>query len=463
MPDYDLVVIGAGPGGYVSAIRAAQLGLKTVIIEKEYWGGVCLNVGCIPSKCLLEDTYLLYEIAHAEERGFYVKDLDVRWADIHKRKEKVVKQLTDGVSFLLKKNHVEMIKGTASFLDASRIRVTGAGEQIAEITAKNFLIATGSHPAELPHVQIDHKFVIDSTDALSVGEPAKKLLVIGAGAIGLELGSVHSRVGAEVVVIEIMPQCLPGIDKEIADTLKRELDKQGIKIHLESKVDELQVKGKKVTAKVSGKFSGEITADKVLLSVGRGPNTEGLSLDKAGVKTDKRGFIQVDENFRTNVSHIYAIGDVIGGKLLAHKASYEGECAVEIMSGHKPYLNRPIAGVVYTHPEVASVGMSEEEAKEKGLVTKVGKFLFRANGRALSMNAPAGLVKVIADADTDELIGVHIIGPLAGELIAEAVMAMTMGASLEEYQLAVRAHPTLMESAHEAALSADKRAIHKVD
>ncbi len=463
MANYNLAVIGAGPGGYVSAIRATQLGMKTVIVEKEFWGGVCLNVGCIPSKCLLEDTHLLYELNNSAERGIKTKGLEVRWEEIQMRKEKVVKQFTEGVQFLLKKNGVDMKIGSARFVDSGRLKIISPAEHEAEVSADFFLIATGGRPAELPHIKIDHEFVIDSTDALSLKEIPKKLLIIGAGAIGLELGSVYARLGSEVVNVEIMPECLPGTDKEIAGALRRELEKQGLKIHLDSKVDEVQMKGKGLTVKVSGKFNGEISADKVLLSVGRVPNTENLGLERAGVNVEKRGFILVNENFQTSSPNIYAIGDVIGGKQLAHKASYEGECAVEIMAGHKPYLHRPIAGVVYTSPEVASVGLSEDEAKEKGLNIKVGKFLFRANGRALSMNAPAGLAKVIANRDTDEVIGVHILGPYAGELIAEAVMAMTLGASLEEYQLAVRAHPTLSEALREASLSSEKRAIHKVD
>jgi len=463
MSDFDLAIIGSGPGGYVSAIRAAQLGLKTVIIEKDLWGGVCLNVGCIPSKCLLEDSLLFYEITRADERGFTVKDIDLRWDGIQKRKEKVVKQLTDGVAFLLKKNRVEMMNGIAKFIDAKKLEVSVPGQNPEVVTAKHFLIATGSRPAELPHIKIDHNFVIDSTDALALSEPPESLLVIGAGAIGLELGSVYARVGTDVTVVEIMPQCLPGIDKEVADTLRRELERQKIKIYLDSKVDELSFTNKRVTAKVSGKFTGELTVDKILLSVGRVPNTEGLKLENAGVAVNEKGFILVNEKFQTSVKNIYAIGDVIGGKLLAHKASHEGKCAVEIIAGEKPFTKLPIPAVIYTQPEVATVGLSEEEARRDGIAIKVGKFPFRANGRALSALSPEGFAKVIADEETEQILGVHIIGIYAGELISEAVFAMTMRATLDEYQLPIRAHPTFSEVLQEAALSADHKAIHKVD
>lgn len=461
MPDYELVVIGAGPGGYVAAIRAAQAGLKTAIIERQWWGGVCLNVGCIPTKCLLEDSHLWMQLGSAESRGISAVNPELDFAAMQARKNAVVKRLTDGVRMLLERNGVGIFSGTAGFESADCVAVDENG-QTKRLEAERFLIATGSRPAELPHISIDHQVVLDSTDLLNLEEVPASLAIIGAGAIGLELGSIFSRLSTQVTVIEIMPQCLPGTDRAVATTLARELKKQGVSIHVDSKVVALEMGDNGALLKVEGKFIGEVSADKVLLSVGRSPDTTELGLELAGVRVGERGFIDVDERYQTTAENIYAVGDVIGGMLVAHKASFEGEQAVSGMLGAKPVRSTNIPTVVYTWPEVASVGLTADQAKEQGRQVKEGTFSFAANGRALSLAAPAGFVKVVGDDKTDDLLGIHIIGPYAGELIAESAMALARGASMKEYQDVVRAHPTLAEALHEAALAADGRAIHKV-
>ncbi len=463
MLEFDLIVIGAGPGGYVAAIRAAQLGLKTAIVEKQYWGGTCLNVGCIPSKCLLEDSHLFYEVKHSGKlRGIIAESLNYDWAVVQARKEAVVKQLTGGVNMLLSKNGVEKRFGTGSFLDESTLSVAGDGEECARLSAKHFLIATGSVSAELPNIKPDGRIVITSTEALSLTKEPATLAIIGGGAIGLELGSVYARLGAKVTVIEIMPQIIPGADKELADTLARELKKEGMAIYVDSKVAALELADCSATLHVEGKHAGQVEAEKVLLAVGRKANTEGLGLQQAGVETCARGFVKVNENFCTNVPHIYAIGDVIGGMLLAHKASHDGIAAVEVIAGVRMPIRHLIPSVVYTAPELASVGLTSAQALEVGRLPKEGKFLFRANGRAMAMNAIAGTAKVVADAKTDELLGAHILGPAAGELIHDAAVALAAKMKLTDYQMVIRGHPTLSEVITEAAQSADKRAIHKL-
>jgi dihydrolipoamide dehydrogenase len=459
--EYDLIVIGAGPGGYVAAIRAGQLGLKTVIVEKRYWGGVCLNIGCIPSKCLLEDTHLFYELQHSgSARGVKAENIVFDWAAIQARKDAVVKQLTGGVEMLLKKQGVEKHVGTASFIDSNSIKVVAENGSEVMLSAKSILIATGSESADLPHIKADGRIVITSTETLSLPEVPATMAVIGAGAIGLELGSVYLRLGAEVTIIELMPQVLPGIDKEMADMLARELKKSGMKIHVDSKVAALELAENGATLHVEGRFTGEIEAEKVLLAVGRKPVTGGLGLQSAGVELSNRGFVLVDDRYRTNIPHIYAIGDVIGGMLLAHKASHEGIAAVEMIAGAGQAARHAVPGIVYTSPELASIGLTAVQAQESGIQTKEGKSYFRGNGRAMAMNAIAGMVKVVADAGTAELLGVHILGPSAGELIHDAAVALAAHMKLGDYQRVMRGHPTLSEAITEAALAADKRAIH---
>ncbi|OGK12148.1 MAG: dihydrolipoyl dehydrogenase [Candidatus Riflebacteria bacterium RBG_13_59_9] len=463
MQEYDLVVIGAGPGGYVAAIRAAQLGLRTAIAERKFWGGVCLNVGCIPSKCLLEDSHLYQEIAkHGSSRGITFDGLRPDWKAMQARKDKVVSQLTCGVDFLLKKNGVEQYFGEAQFLQPNVLAVASPEGERIELGAQSFIVATGSASADLPDIKADGERVITSTEALSLPGIPESLAVIGAGAIGLEIGSVYARLGTKVTFVEIMDQCVPGMDKELAETLLREFKKERIPLHLESRVAALERAGERVRLKVEGKFNGEIEADRVLLSVGRRPVTDGLGLESIGVRRDERGFILVDESLRTSVPHIMAIGDVIGGPQLAHKASHEGLDAAEILAGLPRPPRRLVPLVVYTFPEAASVGLLAEQASAAGHEVKQGKFSFSANGRALAMNAPSGFVKVIADARTNELLGVHAIGPAAGELIHEAAVALAARMKLADYASVMRAHPTLAEAFGEAALSCDGRAIHKL-
>jgi len=460
MEGYDLIVIGAGPGGYVAAIRAAQLGLKTAIVERDYWGGVCLNVGCIPSKCLLEDTHLYHEVAHSgAARGVVAGNLSFDWAAMQARKARVVAQLTKGVDFLLRKNGVEQHFGEAAFANANTLKVCARDSQ-ATLTAKHFVVAAGSRPAELRHIKVDGKRVISSTEALSLPEPPKRMCVIGAGAIGLELGSVYARLGTEVTIVEMLPQCLPGSDPDIARTLARELKKQGITLHTDTTVAAVGGRPGELSLTLEGKHAGMLEVDVVLLSVGRIPNSGGLGLDAAGVELDQRGFIRVDEDLRTTAAHIFAIGDVIGGKLLAHKASRQGEFVAELVAGHEPMRRWHVPAVVYTWPEAASVGLTAVEAEKEGFTPQDGSFLFRPNGRALAMNSISGFVKVVSDKDGGQLLGVHIIGPCAGELIHDAAVALQAEMTLKEYQSVLRAHPTLSEVVTEAALAVDGKPIH---
>jgi dihydrolipoamide dehydrogenase len=460
MEGYDLIVIGAGPGGYVAAIRAAQLGLKTAIVEREHWGGVCLNVGCIPSKCLLEDSHLYHEVAHSgASRGIVAENLSYDWPAMQARKDKVVSQLTKGVEFLLKKNRVDMYFGEACFTDANALAVRGEEAEIP-LAAKHFIIATGSRSAELPHIKVDGRRILSSTEALSLPQPPARLCVIGAGAIGLELGSVYARLGTKVTAVEMLPQCLPGSDPEIAATLAREMKKQGITLLTDTMVAALEHKSEGLSLTLEGKSAGSLEADVVLLSVGRLPNAGGLGLNVVGVELSKHDFICVDDEFRTAVPHIFAIGDLIGGKLLAHKASREGEFVAELIAGHEPVRHWHVPAVVYTSPEAASVGLTAAEAEADGFKPQEGSFMFRPNGRALAMNSISGFVKVVADAESGKLLGVHIIGPAAGELIHDAAVALQAGMTLKQYQSVLRAHPTLSEVITEAALAVDGKPIH---
>lgn len=458
---YDVIVIGAGPGGYVAAIRAAQLGLKTACVEKmPTLGGTCLNIGCIPSKALLHASEKFEEAGHALAAfGIKVAGVELDLPGMMGHKDKVVKANTDGIDFLFKKNKIDRLLGHARFTAKDRIEVEGK-----TYAAKNFIIATGSDSTPLKGVEVDETRIVTSTGALSLPEVPKHLVVIGGGVIGLELGSVWSRLGAKVTVVEFLDRILPTNDGEVSKQMQRILAKQGMSFKLSSKVTGATKTDKGVTLTVEPAKGGDaetIEADYVLLSIGRRPYTEGLGLDAAGVELDERGRIKTDKHFRTNVEGIYAIGDVIAGAMLAHKAEDEGVAVAEILTGQAGHVNYDaIPSVVYTWPEVASVGRSEEELKQAGVAYKAGKFPFLANGRARAMNATDGFVKILADAKTDRVLGVHIIGAEAGTIIAECVLAMEFGASAEDIARTCHAHPTLNEVVKEAALAVDGRPIH---
>ncbi|MFE0757532.1 dihydrolipoyl dehydrogenase [Inquilinus sp. NPDC058860] len=458
---YDLIVIGSGPGGYVAAIRAAQLGLKTACVEKmPTLGGTCLNIGCIPSKALLHASEKFEEAGHALAAfGIKVSGVELDLPGMMGHKDKVVKANTDGIDFLFKKNKIDRLLGHARFTAKDRIEVEGK-----TYAAKNFIIATGSDSTPLKGVEVDETRIVTSTGALSLPEVPKHLVVIGGGVIGLELGSVWARLGAKVTVVEFLDRILPTNDGEVSKQMQRILAKQGMAFKLSSKVTAAQKTDKSVTLTVEPAKGGDaetIEADYVLLSIGRRPYTDGLGLDAAGVELDERGRIRTDKHFRTNVEGIYAIGDVIAGAMLAHKAEDEGVAVAEILAGQAGHVNYDaIPSVVYTWPEVASVGRSEEELKQAGVAYKAGKFPFLANGRARAMNATDGFVKILADAKTDRVLGVHIIGAEAGTIIAECVLAMEFGASAEDIARTCHAHPTLNEVVKEAALAVDGRPIH---
>ena len=464
MEEFDVLVIGGGPGGYVCAIRAAQLGNKTACIESRgTLGGTCLNVGCIPSKSLLHASEM-YNKAKNEFKdiGINTGDLSLDLTKMMGHKDKSVDGLTKGIEFLFKKNKVTYVKGHGSFKDKNTILVKDSSGSTQEIKAKNIVIATGSSVVSLPNINIDEETIVSSTGALALKKVPKKLIVIGGGYIGLEMGSVWLRLGSEVEVIEYMDHITPGMDKEISDTFLKILKKQGMKFHLSTKV--LDVKktpnGTKVTAESNGQTI-EIVSDIVLMSVGRKPNTDGLNLETAGVNRDSKGRISTDKKFKTNIENIYAIGDVIEGPMLAHKAEDEGMAVAEIISGKYGHVNYDtIPGVVYTSPEVAVVGKTEEELKKIGTEYNVGKFPFVANSRAKINNDSDGFIKILVDKNTDKILGVHMIGPDVGTMIAEVVLAMEFGGSAEDIARTCHAHPTLSEAVREAALAVDKRAIH---
>ncbi len=454
---FDLVVLGGGPGGYVAAIRGAQLGLKTAVIdENSKFGGTCLRVGCIPSKALLESSHLLVEARdHMMEHGITASKLTVDLGAMMKRKAGVVDTLTGGIAMLLKKNKVTAIVGRGKLTSSSTIEVS-TGETVS---ASTILLATGSVPMSLPGIELDGDRIGDSTAALSYSSVPKKLVVIGGGYIGLELGSVWSRLGAEVIILEAMDKVLGGLDQEIARSAVKTFEKQGLQFRTGMWVESVSREGDKCTVSVRG---GEtIECDRVLVSAGRAPNTRDIGLDAVGIKTDKRGFIETNERLQTSVPSVFAIGDCIGGAMLAHKASEEGIAVVEFLTkgvGHVNYETIP--AIVYTHPEIASVGKTEQQLKEAGVSYKKGTCPFGANGRARAMGSAEGKIKILAAADTDRILGVHAIGPRAGDLIAEAAIAMNFGASSEDLARCCHAHPTLSEIMQEAALAVGGRAIH---
>ncbi len=459
--DYDLIVVGAGPGGYVAAIRAAQLGLKTACVEsRETLGGTCLNVGCIPSKAMLHASEMYHE-AHSgalAKFGIDFKSVGLNLDQMQAEKTKAVSELTGGIEFLFKKNKVDWLKGRAAFTSANSIDVGGKS-----YTAKSILIATGSSVTPLPGVEIDQRIIVDSTGALALPKVPKHLVVIGGGVIGMELGSVWLRLGAEVTVVEYLDQILPGYDGEVRKEAAKIFKKQGFNIRTGTKVTGAIVNGGTATLTVepaAGGASETIEADCVLVSIGRRPNTEGLALDKAGLATNARGQIEIGHDFQTSVPGIYAVGDVVPGPMLAHKAEDEGLAAADFIAGGTGIVNHDvIPGVVYTYPEIASVGLTEEQAKERGEV-KVGKFPMMANSRAKTNRDTDGFVKVVADAKTDRVLGVHIIASIAGSMIAEAAVAMEFGATSEDIAYTCHAHPTHAEALKEAAMAVTGKPIH---
>jgi dihydrolipoamide dehydrogenase len=467
MDKFDVVIIGSGPGGYIAAIRAGQLGLKTALVEKDKeLGGTCLNVGCIPSKALLTSTdHLMFVKKEAAKHGIVVDGARADLAKMQQRKDKVVKTFNSGVRSLMKTNKVTVIEGFGTITAPGKVSIKSSNGETQEIETKNIVIATGSASVELPFAKFDSKTIVSSTEALEFTEPPKKLIVIGAGAVGLELGSVWNRLGSEVTMLEFLPRIAIGFDLELSNLLQRLLTAQGITFHLETKVSAVNVDNGRAT--VTATKDGQelkFEADKVLVSVGRRPFSEGLGAEKIGVEFDEKKRIKVDKNFRTNVEGIYAIGDVITGPMLAHKAEDEGMASIEIIAGKAGHVNyQAIAGIIYTNPELAGVGLTEDQAKEQGIEVRIGRFPFRANSRALSNDELDGMVKFVADAKTDRILGAHILQHAASELIAEAVSVIEFGGSSEDIGRTTHSHPTLSEAVREAALNVEKRALHIIN
>ena len=466
MSQYDLVVIGTGPGGYVCAIKAAQLGLKTAVVEKRSTlGGTCLNIGCIPSKALLHASEMFAEAGHGFEKlGIKVSTPKLDLPGMMTHKDEVVDANVSGISFLMKKNKIDVHTGTGKILGQGKVEVTAEDGTAKVLDTKNIVIATGSDVMPLPGVEIDEKQIVSSTGALELEKVPGKLVVVGGGVIGLELGSVWNRLGSEVTVVEFMPKILGPMDADVSKQFQRILKKQGMEFKLSSKVTGVEKKGKGLAVSVEPAAGGEtevIEADIVLVAIGRRAYTDGLGLDTAGVAVDERGRVAIDHHYKTNVDGIYAIGDVVVGPMLAHKAEDEGVAVAEILSGQAGHVNYDvIPGVVYTQPEVASVGKTEEELKAAGIEYKVGKFAFSANGRARAMNATDGFAKILADAKTDQVLGAHIVGLGAGEMIHEVAVLMEFGGSSEDLARTCHAHPTMSEAVKEAALGVFAKPIH---
>ena len=462
---FDLIVIGAGPGGYVCAIRAAQLGMKVACVEREYLGGTCLNVGCIPSKAMLDSSERYRSVQHQlAKHGINVGDVKLDLTKMMARKSDVVKALTGGVGLLFKKNKIEHLKGLGTFTKPGTVAVKSADGKTTEYTGKNIVIATGSAPSAVPALPFDQTNILSSTEALALEAVPEKFLIVGGGYIGVEMASIWSRLGSHVTVVEFLDGILPPTDREMANALQRLLEKQGITFKFKTAAQGAKVENGKIKVAWKareGNETGEEIADKVLVSVGRRPVTDGLGLDAIGVPVDAKGFIAADTHFQTKTPGVYAIGDVIGGIMLAHKAEEEGVAVAEILAGkpgHVNYKNCP--AVVYTHPELASVGDTEEYLKSKNIEYKVGKFNMTANGRARGMDETEGFIKVLADKKTDRILGVHILAAHASDIIGEAVTAMEFHASAEDLARTFHAHPTLPEALKEAALAVDKMAIH---
>ena len=467
MSKYDVAVIGSGPGGYVAAIRCAQLGMKTAIIEKySTLGGTCLNVGCIPSKALLDSSHHFHDaVKHFENHGIDIPgEVKVNLEKMMERKSSVVSQTCDGVKFLMDKNKIDVFEGVGSFKDKTHINIEKNDGKTETIEAEKTIIATGSKPSNLPFIELDKERIITSTEALKLKEIPKHMVVIGGGVIGLELGQVYRRLGAEVTVVEFMDRIIPTMDSALSKELQKVLKKQGVKFHTSTKVKSVERKGDEIIIKADDKKNKEIEfkADYCLVAVGRKPFTDGLNADAAGLKVTDKGMIEVNEHLQTNAENIYAIGDVVRGAMLAHKAEEEGTFVAETIAGQKPHIDyNLIPGVVYTWPEVASVGKTEEQLKEDGVKYKEGKFPMRALGRSRASGDTDGFVKILADEKTDEVLGVHMIGARTADLIAEAVVAMEYRASAEDIARMSHAHPTYAEAVKEAALAAtDNRALH---
>ena len=466
MSSFDVVIIGSGPGGYVSAIRCAQLGFKTAIIEKySTLGGTCLNVGCIPSKALLSSSHHYDEIKHFEENGIEISgEIKVNLEKMIARKQAVVDQTVGGINYLMDKNKITVFNGLGSFVDATHVAIAKADGTSETIEAKNIIIATGSKPASLPFITIDKERIITSTEALKLKEIPKHLIIIGGGVIGIELGQVYLRLGAQVSVVEYMDRIIPGMDSSLSKELTKVFKKQGMKFYVSHKVKSVERNGDVVNVQAENAKGETITleGDYSLVSVGRRPYTHGLSAEKAGVKITEKGMVEVNDHLQTNIPNIYAIGDVVRGAMLAHKAEEEGVMVAEILAGQKPHIDyNLIPGVVYTWPEVAAVGQTEEQLVASGIAFKSGSFPFKALGRARASGDLDGFVKILADATTDEVLGVHMIGARCADLIAEAVTAMEFRASAEDISRMSHAHPTFAEAIKEAALAATgNRALH---
>ena len=461
---FQAVVIGGGPGGYVCAIRLAQLGMKTACIESRgSLGGTCLNVGCIPSKSLLNLSEEFHKVKNLSSKGIEVGEVKLNLDKMMKSKDKAVTVLTKGVEFLLKKNNVTYFKGVGSFKSKNEISIKDVNKNETSIFAEKIIIATGSVPSSLPGIDFDEKIIVSSTGVLKLDKVPKKMVVVGGGYIGLEMGSVWSRLGSEVHVVEFLDHITPGMDKEISKEFMKILKKQGIKFHMQHKVDQITKKNSSAVISTTDKDGNkkDFDCEVVLVSVGRKPNTKGLNLEKIGLNLDNKNRIQTDKYFKTNLDNIYAIGDVISGPMLAHKAEDEGIAVAENIVGQSGHVNYDtIPGVIYTTPEVASIGKTEEQLNDLNIKYKIGKFSFMANSRAKAIDDTEGFVKILADEKTDKVLGAHLIGPHAGELIAEIGIAMEFGASSEDIARTCHAHPTFSEAVKEAALSVDKRAIH---
>src|SRR5213080_3334986 len=464
MEKFDVVIIGAGPGGYIAAIRSGQLGLRTALVEKDKeLGGTCLNVGCIPSKALLTSSdHFTFVKKEAAKHGIVIDSAHVDLAKMQQRKDKVVKTFNGGVRSLMKTNKVTVLEGLGTIAAPGKVSIKPSNGETQEIETKNIVIATGSAPMELPFAKFDGKTIVSSTEGLTFAEAPKKLLVVGAGAIGLEPGSVWNRLGSEVTILEFLPRIAVGFDLELSNLLQRSLTAQGMTFHLETKVTAVKVENGRVTATATkGNEEVKFDADNVLVSVGRRPFSEGLGAEKVGVEFDDKKRIKVDKHFKTKVDGIYAIGDVIAGPMLAHKAEDEGIACVERIAGKDGHINYDaIAGIIYTNPELAGVGMTEEQAKEKGIDYRVGRFPFRANARAIANDDLDGIVKFVADARADRILGAHILQHAASELIAEAVSVIEFGGSSEDLARTCHSHPTLSEAVKEAAMNVEKRALH---
>lgn len=461
---FDVAIIGSGPGGYVAAIRLGQRGKKVALIEKENIGGVCLNWGCIPSKALIYASRLFEKIQHANKFGILVENPRVDFPALTSWKDSVVKQLTQGIQHLLKNNNVTIISGTAQFETHEKIKITSSSDERI-IIAQNTIIATGSSITELPHIKVDHDVIINSNDAVSLTTLPKSMAIIGGGIIGLELGMMYHKLGCQVSIIEMMPELLPDMDKDITQTLKRQLKKEKLALHLDTKVTQCDVaKNSAKLTLTSSKGEEKASFEKVLVCVGRKPNSQNLGLELTGVTLDEKGFISTDNQCRTTTRNIFAIGDVTGVPYLAHKATKEALVAADVICGKPAIIDyKALPSAVFTTPEIATVGMTEELAKSNNILYKTGTFPFSASGRALSMQETTGFIKIISEATTDIVLGVHMIGPDVSELIAEAALAIEMGATTEDIALTVHAHPTLPESLMEAAEALHKQAIHMLN